>query len=340
MPRGAGWPWRGVAPRVVRATIGAAWLLAFAGAAQAVALAGIPPGAALPTLVGGLVVSALPVAVPVGVLYGVTAELRAAARDGRWLALGAMGRPPHRTLRALVAGAGLLAGALVAGEHLVFPRARAALAGVRAEAVVAPAPGAQVRIGDWTLARDPHAPEALPRAGGETPAGAAVHAISGTGAAPLQVTATSLVSVPGARGRVAELGPGTLHVGAGESRVGVSFTRLAAHLPGGGGGGGLPVDARPTGSFVPRGPYEGWIVLKRTIVPALLAPLVVVAAALGVRGHAPAAWLAGGVVASAWGLVRLLDGLVRGETLGVAPAAAVLVVGACLGAWLARRALA
>ncbi len=329
----------------MRASLGAVGLLGVASAAQIAPVTGVPPIPTLGPMIGALLVASLPVAVPLGVLLGITGELRAARRDGRWEALAAMGRSPDRTLRSLVLGAGFVAGVLVVGEHLAFPWARVVLADLRVEAAVALAPGAALRLGDWTVTRDAaverssvegDAPAAF--RGGAAAGPGAVHAIAAGPTGVSVVSATSLTLVPHHGGTDVRLGSGSLRRGEGAEAVTLRFDTLAAVLPGS--GRGRPVDARPTGSFQPRGPYETWIVLKRTLVPVLLVPLVVAAAALGVRGRAPSAWMAGGLVGSAWGLVRGLDGLVRDEHLGVGVAGAVLLGSAGLAAWVGRRALA
>ncbi len=319
-------------PRAAWATLGAAGLLALASGAQFVVVVGMPAWEDLAWWGAVVVGCALPVAVPLAVLQAVTSELRAARRDGRWLALAAMGRSPDATLRALVVGAGVVAVSLVAGEHLGFPRARAALAELRAERTFHLAPRANVQLGDWTVTR-----EGVDGGASGANGDGAVYAVAGAPPRATVLTAQTIEIASGFAGTEVHVGSGTLRRGEGPDAVRVRFDALAAAVPGT--GARLPVDARVTGSFRPRGPYEAWILRKRTLLPALLLPLVVVAATLGVRARAPSAWIAGGILAAVWVTVRGLDGLVRAEDVGVGIATVGLLGGACLAALVARRSL-
>lgn len=286
---------------------GVAWLLGGLGTfAQAVlTLALIPDPRALVCLGGASILAALGIAVPAAALAGLCAGARRLAEDGAWLGLGTLG----------VAGRHLLPGTLVwslaaglawgAVTHLVEPRARATLRDGRAEAAAqfAPLPARTLALGPWAVALDG---ERLRFAGGDWRGSATAWRLDAAkGAVVARLEGVEAVDLAGRR---------------------VTATRVEVAIPVDGGGGRhvselgtAELRARIAASpSAERSTYERWILLKRSLLPALLAGFAPGGLALGLGPRRPAATRApvglvvGAQALALWGTMRACDQAIAG----------------------------
>lgn len=303
---------------------GVAWLLAGLGTfAQAVlTLALVPDPRALVLLGGASAMAALGIAVPAAALAGLCAGARRLAEDGAWLGLGTLGVAGRHLLPGALAWA-LLAGlAWGAVTHLVEPRARATLRDGRAEAAArfAPLPARTVALGPYAVALDG---ERLVFAVGDWRGSAAGWRLDAAeGAVVARLDGVEAVDLAGRR---------------------VTATRMAVPIPVGGGGGRhvselgtAELRARIAASpSAERSTYERWILLKRSLLPALLAGFVPggLALALGARraaaARAPLALVVGGQALALWGTMRACDQAIA----GLGPALAGSLLAAVALAW-------
>ena len=314
---------RVVGPRTLLGAAAATGVLGVAGFAQAALVGGVALDLETTAAAAAAsVVVALGLGVPVGALGGLSAGLRALDVDGAWRGLRAAGVSGRAMLVAVapVMCAAVLTWGLV--SHFVEPFGRARLRDARTAAAsrVRLVEGRTARLGPLALAQEAGAV----RFAGDTWVG--VSERIGVEARTNGV----LIDFTGGSAR---------HT---ERDVSIRFESLRVPVPLGPSRGPDPAE-RPTTAWARRAPtddYTRWILLKRSLMPIVLAPVAAGLVPLALGTRLPVAALVGAPLVLVWAAVRLLDQEVRGGTVGSASAAVALLVGVSLVAplpWLRWR---
>ena len=296
-----------------------AWLVLVAGGlAQVLAVLSIPSWACALRIVIGVAGACASLGFGVATVAGPLAGLAALRGDGSWLGVRSFGARGRDLAPSVLAWILLLGCANAGAAHVLEPLARGVLRDARVDAAasIELRESVATSMGPWAVSAGP---EGGLRFAGED------------GGDGIIVGEARLEALSGHAGVLhVALGPGEARR-VGENGWTLRFASLTAPVTLGGGA-RVETAERPTQELLGRelGPYERWILWKRTLLPVSLGLLGFAALPLGARW--PAAPVLGVLAAAFWGLLRVSD--LASQSAGPAAATCLLLAPCALTALL------
>jgi lipopolysaccharide export LptBFGC system permease protein LptF len=282
----------------------------------------VPEPRLLAKMLGATGMMGLFLGVMLGGVLGVLAGLRRLQEEGAWLGVMSLGVQGRQLVFPVFLYLSLGAAVSLYLAHFGDPAARAWLKESQVEAAVRlePRPGQTLKLGPWSAAI-------------ETKDGPLFFAGQG-----IFGKAEQWAIFPAEAGVVVELQQGELW--ADDRTQGAAFEKLRVPVPLPGTRGKSHITELATPALVERiafstslgrDGYERWILYKRSLIPLSMLGLGLAGIPIALQGKKPIPMIAGAILISFWGGMRVLDGLVGAGSL--LPWQAGILLEALVGGW-------